>query len=259
MFSTTYQRVVYYTADKPELLRRRRQGLLGWARSIPYVIHKDYYGQRVLPENLGNIEYDIRTIDPTSNFNYTADDIITNAKYAMAVRDGFASFFFHPFWLEPELGVPGLADFQKTVDGITAAGLHLGRPQQAPVSRAMNSTTRCTMKIARVLPAAALAALCLLPGWGGRSSPRSPRCAPCNSRHPRTCRRRRRCSVRSIRAAGGVARGRPGQRRRLGAAHRDLRGPGLHRAGGAGLSGHGQGDLPARCRPASTCRAPRCS
>jgi uncharacterized protein YdaL len=88
----------------------------------PYVIGKDYYGQRVLPENLGNIEYDIRTIDPTSFYNYTADDIITNAKYAKAVRDGFASFFFHPFWLEPNLGVPGFEDFKKAVEGITALG-----------------------------------------------------------------------------------------------------------------------------------------
>jgi uncharacterized protein YdaL len=76
----------------------------------------------VIPESLGNIEYDIHTIDPTSNFNYTADDIILNAKYVKTIRDGAASFFFHPFWLEPELGVPGMADFQKTVNGITALG-----------------------------------------------------------------------------------------------------------------------------------------
>jgi uncharacterized protein YdaL len=75
-----------------------------------------------VPESLGNIEYDIRTIDPTSNYNYTWQDIVTNAQYARTVRDGFASFFFHPFWLEPELGVPGFADFQKTIDGITQLG-----------------------------------------------------------------------------------------------------------------------------------------
>jgi uncharacterized protein YdaL len=38
------------------------------------------------------------------------------------VRDGYAAFFFHPFWLEPELGTPGLADFQKAIDGITQLG-----------------------------------------------------------------------------------------------------------------------------------------
>jgi uncharacterized protein YdaL len=121
LFSTTYQRVVYYTADKPNFLAATAKDY-SVGQIYPFVIHKDYYGQRVLPENLGNIEYDIHTIDPTSNFNYTADDIILNARYVKTIRDGAASFFFHPFWLEPELGVPGMADFQKTVNGITALG-----------------------------------------------------------------------------------------------------------------------------------------
>ena len=103
----TYQRVVYFTADKPNFWPRLRKDF-AVGQIFPYVIGKDYYGQRVLPENLGNIEYDISTIDPTSNYNYTWDDIVTNAEYAKAVRDGFASFFFHPFWLEPELNRPRL-------------------------------------------------------------------------------------------------------------------------------------------------------
>jgi uncharacterized protein YdaL len=121
VFNTTYQRVVYYTADKPNLTAAvSRDFAVG--QIFPYVIKKDYYGQRVLPESLGNIEYDIHTIDPSSNYNYTWQDIVTNAQYGLAVRDGFASFFFHPFWLEPELGMPGAADFQKTIDGITQLG-----------------------------------------------------------------------------------------------------------------------------------------
>ena len=131
MFNTTYQRVVYYTADKPNFFAPVAKDF-SLGQIFPYVIHKDYYGQRVLPENLGNIEYDIHTIDPTSNFNYTADDLITNAKYAKAVRDGFASFFFHPFWLEPEVGTPGFADFQKTIDGITALGYSWVAPSKLP-------------------------------------------------------------------------------------------------------------------------------
>jgi uncharacterized protein YdaL len=121
MFSTTYQRVVYFTADKPNFFAPVNKDF-SVGQFYPYVIRKDYYGQYVLPENLGNIEYDISTIDPTSNYNYTADTLIENAKYAKAVRDGFASFFFHPFWLEPNLGVPGFDDFKKTIDGITALG-----------------------------------------------------------------------------------------------------------------------------------------
>jgi uncharacterized protein YdaL len=47
---------------------------------------------------------------------------LTNATYAQVVRDGFASFFFHPFWLEPELGTPGYQDFQTIISGISALG-----------------------------------------------------------------------------------------------------------------------------------------
>jgi len=48
------------------------------------------------------------------------------------VRDGFASFFFHPFWLEADLGTPGFADFQKTIDGISALGFTWMAPSQVP-------------------------------------------------------------------------------------------------------------------------------
>ncbi|MDB5868348.1 MAG: papd-like protein [Polaromonas sp.] len=120
-FSNTYQRVVYFTADKPNFNAATNKDF-GVGQIFPYVIKKDYYGQRIIPESLGNIEYDIRTIDPSSNFNYTWQDIVTNAEYGKTVRDGYASFFFHPFWLEPEVRTPGFADFQKVMDGITNLG-----------------------------------------------------------------------------------------------------------------------------------------
>lgn len=121
LFPTAYQRVVYFTADKPNFSPAPNKDF-GVGQVFPYVIKKDYYGQRILPESLGNIEYDISAIDPTSNFNYTWQDIVTNAEYVKTVRDGFASFFFHPFWLEPELGTPGYQDFQKAITGITNLG-----------------------------------------------------------------------------------------------------------------------------------------
>ncbi len=130
MFNTTYQRVVYFTADKPNFNAATGKDF-GVGQIFPYVIKKDYYGQRVLPESLGNIEYDIRAIDPTSNYNYTWQDIVTNAQYALTVRDGYASFFFHPFWLEPELGVPGFEDFKKLVEGITQLGYTWVAPSKA--------------------------------------------------------------------------------------------------------------------------------
>ena len=49
-------------------------------------------------------------------------DLLINAQYGLVVRDGFASFFFHPFWLEPEINKPGFADLKSLVDGITRLG-----------------------------------------------------------------------------------------------------------------------------------------
>jgi uncharacterized protein YdaL len=121
LFNTTYQRVVYFTGDKPDFSARAGKDFSA-GQIFPYVIQRDYYNQRVLPENLGNIEYDIRQVDPSSNIDYGWQDLYTNAQYALTVRDGFASFFFHPFWAEPGMNTPGLADFQKLVDGITQLG-----------------------------------------------------------------------------------------------------------------------------------------
>ena len=102
-----------------------------WVGQIyPYAIKKDYYGQRVLPESLGNIEYNICSIDPTSCYAYTWQDIYTNAQYMTTVRDGVASFFFHPFWLEPELGTPGFSDFKSLVNAITGLGYTWTVPSQ---------------------------------------------------------------------------------------------------------------------------------
>jgi uncharacterized protein YdaL len=120
-FNKTYQRVVYFTADKPNFFASTGKDF-AVGQIFPYPIARDYYGQQIIPEDLGNVEYDISTIDPTSNYNYTAQDILTNAQYAMAVRDGYASFFFHPFWLEPDLGTPGFQDFQTIINGITSLG-----------------------------------------------------------------------------------------------------------------------------------------
>ncbi len=122
-FKNTYQRVVYYTSDNPQTLNAATPGHdYSVGQFFPYIIQKDYYKQRIIPENLGNVEYNICNIDPSSCLTYTAQDILTNANYALVVRDGFASFFFHPFWLEPELGTPGYADFQTIITGITSLG-----------------------------------------------------------------------------------------------------------------------------------------
>lgn len=120
-FMKTYQRAVYYTADTPNFdAEVSRDFAVG--QFYPYVIQQDYYGQKIIPENLGNIEYDISDIDPTSNIVYTWQDLYLNAQFALAVRDGYGSFFFHPFWLEPSLGVPGFQDFQNLINGMKGLG-----------------------------------------------------------------------------------------------------------------------------------------
>lgn len=123
-FTTRYERSFYYTSSVPRLTLPASDPNRDFAAGqfFPYVIAQDHYGQRVLPENLGNIEYDISELDPLSNINVTWEDLLGHARYARVVRDGFASFFFHPFWLEPELGVPGLADFRNLVEGISDLG-----------------------------------------------------------------------------------------------------------------------------------------
>lgn len=76
---------------------------------FPYVVH-DVYGWTVLPENLGNYE-------PLPFNNHPARlpaDLILSAQRNLVIRDGFASFYFHPY-LE-------LAKLAEIVEGIEAAG-----------------------------------------------------------------------------------------------------------------------------------------
>jgi uncharacterized protein YdaL len=76
---------------------------------FPYTV-KDVYGTKVLPENLGNVE-----IEPFFQFpTRFPDEIIADAKRNLVVRDGVASFYFHPF-LDVSL-------LRQTVQGIQAAG-----------------------------------------------------------------------------------------------------------------------------------------
>ena len=79
---------------------------------FPYVV-KDIYGTKVLPENIGNIEVESFNHHPAT----MPSDLINRARLNLAVRDGFASFFYHP-----HLGVGHL---RQTVEGIKGSGLHV--------------------------------------------------------------------------------------------------------------------------------------
>lgn len=63
-----------------------------YGQFFPYVVH-DLYGSTVLPENLGDYEPQAYNGHPAR----LAADIVAAAKANLAVRDGFASFFIHPY------------------------------------------------------------------------------------------------------------------------------------------------------------------
>jgi uncharacterized protein YdaL len=82
---------------------------------FPYVVH-DFYGSKVLPENLGSIA-------PATWHTYKArlpQDLIRAVRANLVVRDGFASFYFHPFL--------DLKYLKRTVQGIEAAGYKFVSP-----------------------------------------------------------------------------------------------------------------------------------
>ncbi|MBE7517880.1 MAG: DUF2334 domain-containing protein [Thermoflexaceae bacterium] len=93
---------------------------------FPYVVTRDIYGQKILPENLGNIEPE-RWPDPVAGPYPTRfpADIIRAAQMNLVVRDAWASFFFHPF-----LPIQYLAD---TISGIKGAGYTFVKPSAVSV------------------------------------------------------------------------------------------------------------------------------
>lgn len=83
---------------------------LDYSQYFPYIIKRDIYGQRILPEDLGYVP-----LDPDiAKENASVDKLLSFAKVDLAVRDGFASVFFHPF-------VP-IECLARLVDGIRALG-----------------------------------------------------------------------------------------------------------------------------------------
>lgn len=82
---------------------------------FPYAV-RDVYGSKVLPENLG-------AIAPEQWHTYKSrlpSDLIRAARANLVVRDGFASFYFHPFLK--------LEYLKRTVEGIRAAGYRFVSP-----------------------------------------------------------------------------------------------------------------------------------
>jgi uncharacterized protein YdaL len=114
-YATRYERGLYF----PGVLRGgtvRYDQLFG--QFFPYVV-TDLYASKVIPENLGNIEPDGYNQHPPR----LPADLIAAAEANLVVRDGFASFFYHPF-----LGVDYL---KQTIEGIRALGYTFVSPADA--------------------------------------------------------------------------------------------------------------------------------
>jgi uncharacterized protein YdaL len=114
-YSTRYEREIFPS------------GLLGgsldythiFGQFFPYVVH-DAYGEKVIPENLGNYE----PVEANNNPPRLPADVIHNAQVNLAVTQGVASFFFHPTY--------PLSDLQQIVAGIKALGYTFVSPAGLP-------------------------------------------------------------------------------------------------------------------------------
>jgi len=112
LYPAHYGRLIYFATGSPP---GRFVG-----QFFPYIIASDAYGYKVLPENLGYI-------DPAPFPGYRAllpADIIRHASKALVVRDGFASFYYHPYL--------GPSYLEETVLGIKALGYEFKAPCSLP-------------------------------------------------------------------------------------------------------------------------------
>jgi uncharacterized protein YdaL len=111
-FGARYDRGLYFS-------RQLAGGTVDTSRFVgqffPYPV-TDINGSRVVPENIGNEELDAFNNNPPR----LPADIIANAQANLVVRDGFASFFWHPYLVsDPRAGT---AHLRQIVQGIKALG-----------------------------------------------------------------------------------------------------------------------------------------
>lgn len=102
---TAYDRRLYFprnAAGKPDYTRPIGQ-------FFPYAV-TDIYGTKVIPENMGNYEPEPYNQHPA----VLIPELVQRARTSLVVRDGFASYFYHPFL--------GVAPLKQLVEGVNAIG-----------------------------------------------------------------------------------------------------------------------------------------
>ncbi|MBU1668248.1 DUF2334 domain-containing protein [bacterium] len=107
IYPVQYARVLYFPNEESKDINVRNTFV---GQFFPYVIKKDLYGSTVIPENIHNIVHnpneDYREILPADSINF--------AKKLKVVRDGVASFYYHPFL--------GTNDLEEVIHGLEDIG-----------------------------------------------------------------------------------------------------------------------------------------
>ena len=90
VYHKQYARMLYYPNEYSSDLTKKYKFI---GQFFPYVIEKDYYGYKIIPEDIHNIE-DV----PNPGYRpLFPSDTLRFAEKLKVVRDGVASFFYHPF------------------------------------------------------------------------------------------------------------------------------------------------------------------
>jgi len=89
----------------------------GVGQFFPYEIQQDVYGQRIIPENLGNLQ---PKLNEQVTHTRTVAEILADAKRNRVLRDVWASAFIHPYLLHGQS--PDSNELKQIVQGLKALG-----------------------------------------------------------------------------------------------------------------------------------------
>ena len=99
-------------------------GMEEFGQIYPYEIWGDIYRQRIIPEDLGNVEPKLTN---QVEFVRSVDSLLADAKRNLVIRDSWAAAFYHPYLLDPKENAVNKdttqpKDLEKLVTGIQNMG-----------------------------------------------------------------------------------------------------------------------------------------
>jgi uncharacterized protein YdaL len=132
VFNWTVGRQVYFDFKRPLGANASNLDLIKFDQSpnemieqmFPYEIYGDFYQQKIIPEDLGNVQLGAGMIGRRAR---RVDDILADAKRLSVLRDVWGSFFYHPFLLalmenQPKAEVRQKVDLKRLLSGIKDLG-----------------------------------------------------------------------------------------------------------------------------------------